>query len=128
MLELSSSSYILTSKISVFLSVTHQRYLQDVYQAPAGICSNCFGPTYGQRRTARFVTNDYNYTSSVTAMKRVLKWKSRLQHRHQAKVALMYHIVNSLVDTPPEQHRHPQVGLPRLRNLVNIHMSSSNGN
>ena len=61
-----------------------------------------------QRRAARFVTNDYNYTSSVTAMMRALEWESLQQHRQESKAVMMYRIVNSLVDIPPEQHMHPQ--------------------
>ena len=38
-----------------------------------------------QRRAARFVTNDYNYTSSVTAMMRALEWECLPQRRQEAK-------------------------------------------
>ena len=61
-----------------------------------------------QRRAARFVRNDYNHTSSVTAMMRALEWESLQQRRHQAKAVMMYRIVNSLVEIPSEQHLHPQ--------------------
>ena len=58
-----------------------------------------------QRRAARFVTNDYNYTSSATTMMRALEWECLQQHRQEANAVMMYRIVNSLVDIPPEQHR-----------------------
>ena len=61
-----------------------------------------------QRRAARFVTNDYNYTSSVTAMMRAFEWESLQERRQQAKVVMMYRIVNSLVDIPPQDHLHQQ--------------------
>ena len=61
-----------------------------------------------QRRAARFVRNDYNYTSSVTEMMRALEWESLQQPRHQAKSVMMYRIVNSLVDIPPREYLHPQ--------------------
>ena len=61
-----------------------------------------------QRRAARFVTNDYNYTSSVTAMMRALEWESLQQRRQEAKAVMMYRIVNSLVDIPPQHHLHQQ--------------------
>ena len=61
-----------------------------------------------QRSAARFVTNDYNYTSSVTATMRALEWESLQQRRQEAKAVMMYGIVNSLVDIPTEQHLHPQ--------------------
>ena len=61
-----------------------------------------------QRRAARFVTNDYNYTSSITAMMRALEWESLQQRRQEAKAVMMYRIVNSLVDIPPQHHLHQQ--------------------
>ena len=61
-----------------------------------------------QRRAARFVRNDYNYTSSVTEMMRAIEWESLQQRRQQAKSIMMYHIVNSLVDIPPREYLHPQ--------------------
>ena len=56
------------------------------------------------------MTNDYNYTSSVTAMMRALEWESLHSSaaRQEAKAVIMYNIVNSLVDIPPGQHLHPQ--------------------
>ena len=57
---------------------------------------------------ARFVRNDYNYTSSVTEMMRALEWESLQQRRHQAKSVMMYSIVNSLVDIPSREYLHPQ--------------------
>ena len=61
-----------------------------------------------QRRAARFTRNDYNYTSSVTEMMRVLEWESLQQRRQQAKSVMMSRIVNSLVDIPPRELLHPQ--------------------
>ena len=57
---------------------------------------------------ARFVRNDYNYTSSITEMMRALEWESLQQRRHQAKSVMMYRIVNSLDDIPPRENLHPQ--------------------
>ena len=65
-------------------------------------------PEGAQRRAARFVRNDYNYTSSVTEMMRALEWESLQQRRHQAKSVMMYRIVNSLVDIPQREYLHPQ--------------------
>ena len=75
-----------------------------------------------QRRAARFVTNDYNYTSSVTAMMRALEWESLQQRRQEAEADMMYRIVNSLVDIPPQHHLHQQgTALTRGRVPVQIH-------
>ena len=66
------------------------------------------GKLEAQRHTARFVRNDYNHTSSVTAMMRALEWESLQQRQHQAKSVMMYRIVNSLVDIPPREYLHSQ--------------------
>ena len=73
-----------------------------------------------QRRTARFVTNDYNYTSSVTALMRAIEWESLQQRRQEAKAVMMYRIVNSLVDsstTSPSPTRYSS----NQRSPVQIH-------
>ena len=41
-------------------------------------------------------------------MMRALEWESLQQRRQEAKAVMMYRIVNSLVDIPPEQHLHLQ--------------------
>ena len=53
-----------------------------------------------QRKYARFVFYDYRTTSSVTAMLDQLQWSSLQERRAQAKVEMMYRIVNDLVDIP----------------------------
>ena len=59
-----------------------------------------------QRRAARYVTGDHKRTSSVTAMIEDLKWPTLEERRAQAKVAMMYRIMNDLVDIP-KQHLIP---------------------
>ena len=52
------------------------------------------------RRAARFVTRDYRYTSSVTAMTESLS-REILQHRRQqAKAIMMFRIVHAMVAIP----------------------------
>ncbi|XP_062578982.1 uncharacterized protein LOC134240892 [Saccostrea cucullata] len=57
-----------------------------------------------QRRAARFVTNNYNTTSSVTTMIDRLEWESLQQRRIKAKAIMMYRVIHSLVaiDLPPQ--------------------------
>jgi len=50
-----------------------------------------------QRSAARYVCNDYNYTSSVTQMLNDLKWQTLEQHRNISNVTLLYKIQNNLV-------------------------------
>ena len=53
-----------------------------------------------QRRYARFVFHDYRRSSSVIAMLDQLHWASLQERRAQAKVEVMFRIVNGLVDIP----------------------------
>jgi hypothetical protein len=47
-----------------------------------------------QRRAARFVTGNYNATSSVTTMLNHLNWDTLQQHRLRTKAIMMYRIIN----------------------------------
>ena len=53
-----------------------------------------------QSRYARFVFHDYRRSSSVSAMLDQLQWASLQERRAQAKVEMMFRIVNGLVDIP----------------------------
>ena len=50
-----------------------------------------------QRSAARYVCNDYNYTSSVSQMLNNLKWQTLEQRRNISNVVLLYKIQNNLV-------------------------------
>ena len=50
-----------------------------------------------QRRAARFVTGDYRYTSSVTAMTENLSWETFQHRRQQVKAIMMFRIVHAMV-------------------------------
>ena len=60
-----------------------------------------------QRRAARFVTNTYNQTSSVTAMLFRLGWPSLGQRREIAKTIMMYKILHNMVAVPFDKYRAP---------------------
>jgi len=51
-----------------------------------------------QRSAARYVQNDYHYTSSVTNMLRELKWSTLEQRRNQASLTLLHKIHNKQVN------------------------------
>ena len=51
-----------------------------------------------QRHFARFILNDYQWTSSVTAMIHQLQWQNLQERRAYLKVAMMYRIINSCID------------------------------
>ena len=57
-----------------------------------------------QWRAARFVTGDYSYTSSVTAMTESLSWETLLHRRQQAKAIMMFRIVHAMVAIPAFPH------------------------
>ena len=50
-----------------------------------------------QRRAARFVLNDYQRDSSVTAMLKSLGWQDLSSRRREARLVLLYKIINNLV-------------------------------
>ena len=53
-----------------------------------------------QRRAARFVTNRYHNTSSVSDMLEMLSWQSLKQRRLIARTTLLYKTINGLVALP----------------------------
>ena len=53
-----------------------------------------------QRRSARFVTNGYRNTSSVTNMLDYLGWESH-ETRSKLQLIVLYKIVHGLLDIPP---------------------------
>ena len=57
-----------------------------------------------QRRAARFVSNDYRRTSSVTEMISTLGWDTLQKRRDLARLSMMYRIVHHLVDIPVEPY------------------------
>ena len=55
-----------------------------------------------QRRAARYVTNNYRNTSSVTAMLNHLQWPTLENRRNISRVTMLYKITNNLVAVNPE--------------------------
>ena len=53
-----------------------------------------------QRRAARYTTNRYRNTSSVTSMLEHLQWETLESRRTKADITMLYKIVNDLVDIP----------------------------
>ena len=83
-----------------------------------------------QRRSARYCTNRYHNTSSVTDMLQDLNWEMLESRRTKLlQLVMMYKIINNLVDTLPDAYLTPGQGwvvetiqgFNRLkRNLVNM--------
>ena len=53
-----------------------------------------------QRRSARFVHNNFNRTASVTLMLNHLNWPTLELRRNQAKLHMFYKIINNLISVP----------------------------
>ena len=80
-----------------------------------------------QHRYARFVTGDFHFTSSVSAMLTQLQWPTLQERRAQFKMVMMYCISHHQVDTlvphliPSEMSlrgHHQQFRVPFARTLI----------
>ena len=60
-----------------------------------------------QRRAARYVYNNYDYSSSVTTMLENLKWQPLEERRMNTRLCLLYKAVNVLVAIPVQQYLIP---------------------
>ena len=81
--------------------------LPNVCQANRGVCVDAMGSVHRedinsvenvQRQAARFTKIDYRRRSSVTTMLESLNWVSLASRRAEAKLVMLYHITNNLVD------------------------------
>ena len=57
-----------------------------------------------QRRAARYTTNRYRNTSSVSSMLDHLQWESLESRRSKIQLTLLYKIVNDMIDTPADEY------------------------
>ena len=57
-----------------------------------------------QRRAARYVTNRYRNTSSVTSMLGDLEWDTLEIRRKKIRLTMMYKIINNLIDIRAEEY------------------------
>jgi hypothetical protein len=60
-----------------------------------------------QRRAARYVTNAYDRTTSVTSLLQDLGWESLESRRTKSQLTMLYKTINRLVDIPPDPYLHP---------------------
>ena len=56
-----------------------------------------------QRRAARYTTNGYRNTSSVSSMLDHLQWESLESRRSEIQLTLLYKIVNNMIDIPADE-------------------------
>ena len=60
-----------------------------------------------QRRAARYVTNCFERTDSVTSMLLDLKWETLESRRKICQFTLLFKIVNDLIDVPADPYLKP---------------------
>ena len=60
-----------------------------------------------QRRAARYATNRYRNTSSVTDMLENLNWETQETRRTKSKLIMMFKILHGLVDIPADDYLTP---------------------
>ena len=65
-----------------------------------------------QRRAARYVTNRYRNTSSVTAMLGDLEWDTLEAGRKKIRLTMMYKIINNLLDIRTNQRVKQDLAIP----------------
>jgi len=71
-----------------------------------------------QRRAARYVTNRYHNTSSVTSMLEHLQWETLESRRTKAKLTMVYKITNDLVDIPVSKYLSPGSSRTRANHTI----------
>ena len=78
-----------------------------------------------QRRAARYVTNRYHNTSSVTSMLDHLEWDTLEKRRLHAQLVMLYKICNNLVDIPADMFLTPAPGVTRSSHSKKFQMPST---
>ena len=66
-----------------------------------------------QRRAARFTTNRYRNTSSVSSMLDHLQWESLESRRSKIQLTLFYKVAYDLVDIPSSAYLTPSIARTR---------------
>ena len=65
---------------------------------------DCYQLEMVQRRFARFITQDYSRSSSVTAKLTSIGWDTLEERRGKARTTMIYRIKEDLVDISAEEH------------------------
>ena len=71
-----------------------------------------------QRRAARYVTNRYHNTSSVTSMLDHLEWEIVESRRTKNQLIMFFKIVHDLVDIPADKYQTPASTRTRSRHSL----------
>ena len=60
-----------------------------------------------QRRAARYTTNHFRNTSSVSSMIDQLQWESFESRRSKIQLTLFFKVIHNLIDIPPDNYLTP---------------------
>ena len=78
-----------------------------------------------QRRTARYATNRYHNTSSVTDMLQDLDWESLESRRVKIQLTLLFKVIQDLVDIPASAYLTPASTRTRANHAKKLRQISS---
>lgn len=78
-----------------------------------------------QRRAARYVLHQYQYTASVTQMLLRLKWETLQHRRMKLRLLLMYKIIHGLVAINPQPYFIPTLRLNRYNHSFTFQQIST---
>ena len=78
-----------------------------------------------QRRAARYVTNRYHNTSSVTSMLDHLEWETLESRRTKNQLIMFFKIVHDLVDIPADKYLTPASTRIRSRHSLKYRQISN---
>ena len=78
-----------------------------------------------QRRAARYATNRYHYTSSVTDMLQDLDWESLESRRVKIQLILLFKVIHDLVDIPAAAYLTPASTRTRANHTKKLRQISS---
>ena len=81
-----------------------------------------------QRRAARYATNRYHNTSSVTSMIEHLGWESLESRRIKAQLTLFFKVTNDLVDIPASKYLTPYKAATRATHSTRFRLPSISTN
>ena len=78
-----------------------------------------------QRRAARYVTNRYRNTSSVTSMIEHLEWESLEARRAKHQLTMLFKIIHDLVDIPANEYLTPASNRTRSQHSLKFRQIST---
>ena len=107
------------------------------WSGPIEYCSSVWNPHQKdlihmvemiQRRAARYVSNRYRNTSSVSSMLAALQWESLESRRTKIQLILLFKIINEIVDTRADDYLIPSAGSTRRSHSKKLRQISTRTN